>query len=244
MENGGLHQYLTNSTGDDAERVRGHLAELGATAMLAVLDRLADPETGRWTAKDPIGFAGGDGNLYTYSRGDPINWTDATGLSPVGGSAEQSAAVGVSGSLQGIAIQRATLHRLVKKAGCYAIEEIKDYIIDEATFGLLSDVIYDGVLDDDKKFGRNGTRYVGQTTETLNDRLGEGHHRKLKLQNLLRIVLRDTDMKISLADAEATVMDDIARKAGGELDGPGNARKTKLIGNIRRAKLGVSQLCK
>ncbi|MBK9610008.1 RHS repeat-associated core domain-containing protein [Candidatus Amarobacter glycogenicus] len=26
-----------------------------------------DPQTGRWTAKDPIGFAGGDTNLYAYS---------------------------------------------------------------------------------------------------------------------------------------------------------------------------------
>jgi len=28
-----------------------------------------DPETGRWTAKDPIMFAGGDANLYGYVGG-------------------------------------------------------------------------------------------------------------------------------------------------------------------------------
>ena len=28
-----------------------------------------DPESGRWTAKDPIGFAGGDANLYGYVWG-------------------------------------------------------------------------------------------------------------------------------------------------------------------------------
>ena len=39
-----------------------------------------DPETGRWTARDPIGFAGGDTNLYGYVLGDPINWIDPTGL--------------------------------------------------------------------------------------------------------------------------------------------------------------------
>jgi len=39
-----------------------------------------DPETGRWTAKDPIGFAGGDSNLYGYVLGDPVNWVDPTGL--------------------------------------------------------------------------------------------------------------------------------------------------------------------
>ncbi len=41
-----------------------------------------DPETGRWTAKDPIGFAGGDTDLYGYCLGDPVNLTDADGLAP------------------------------------------------------------------------------------------------------------------------------------------------------------------
>ena len=39
-----------------------------------------DAETGRWTAKDPILFAGGDANLYGYVFGDPINWIDPWGL--------------------------------------------------------------------------------------------------------------------------------------------------------------------
>ena len=39
-----------------------------------------DGHTGRWTAKDPIGFAAGDGNLYGYVWQDPINWKDATGM--------------------------------------------------------------------------------------------------------------------------------------------------------------------
>jgi len=38
------------------------------------------PETGRWTAKDPIGFAGGDIDLYGYTAGDPINFLDPLGL--------------------------------------------------------------------------------------------------------------------------------------------------------------------
>lgn len=38
-----------------------------------------DPVVGRWTAKDPIGFAGGDGNLYGYAFSDPLNYTDPTG---------------------------------------------------------------------------------------------------------------------------------------------------------------------
>jgi RHS repeat-associated protein len=38
-----------------------------------------DPETGRWTARDPIGFDGGDTNLYGYVLGDPVNGIDPTG---------------------------------------------------------------------------------------------------------------------------------------------------------------------
>jgi RHS repeat-associated protein len=39
-----------------------------------------DTETGRWTAKDPIFFAGGDTNLYGYCVNDPVNWVDPEGL--------------------------------------------------------------------------------------------------------------------------------------------------------------------
>jgi RHS repeat-associated protein len=35
-----------------------------------------DAETGRWLAKDPILFAGGDTNLYGYVENDPINHID------------------------------------------------------------------------------------------------------------------------------------------------------------------------
>lgn len=39
-----------------------------------------DAETGKWTAKDPIGFDGGDTNLYGYVLGDPVNFVDPKGL--------------------------------------------------------------------------------------------------------------------------------------------------------------------
>jgi hypothetical protein len=38
-----------------------------------------DPQTGRWTAKDPLGFGAGDTNLYGYVLSDPVNLTDPNG---------------------------------------------------------------------------------------------------------------------------------------------------------------------
>ncbi|WP_051937848.1 RHS repeat domain-containing protein [Ghiorsea bivora] len=38
-----------------------------------------DPETGRWTAKDPIRFDGGDTNLYGYVLSNPVNLVDPNG---------------------------------------------------------------------------------------------------------------------------------------------------------------------
>ena len=39
-----------------------------------------DPQLGRWTSKDTIGFGGGDTNLYGYVVGDPVNAMDPLGL--------------------------------------------------------------------------------------------------------------------------------------------------------------------
>jgi RHS repeat-associated protein len=38
-----------------------------------------EAETGRWLKKDPIGFDGGQANLYTYAGNDPVNNQDAQG---------------------------------------------------------------------------------------------------------------------------------------------------------------------
>ena len=43
-----------------------------------------DAATGRWTTKDPMGFAGAEGNLYRYALNDPVNATDPVGTSTFG----------------------------------------------------------------------------------------------------------------------------------------------------------------
>jgi RHS repeat-associated protein len=45
--------------------------------------RFYDPETGRYISADPIGFYGGDVNLYAYVWSDPINWVDTAGLTAI-----------------------------------------------------------------------------------------------------------------------------------------------------------------
>ena len=45
--------------------------------------RSYDPSLGRFTTRDPVGFAAGDANLYRYVHNDPINSVDPTGLAPL-----------------------------------------------------------------------------------------------------------------------------------------------------------------
>ncbi|MGH7164134.1 MAG: RHS repeat domain-containing protein [Nitrospiraceae bacterium] len=45
-----------------------------------------DAVTGRWTAKDPVKFEGGDTNMYEYVLNDPVNDIDSQGLWAVKGS--------------------------------------------------------------------------------------------------------------------------------------------------------------
>jgi RHS repeat-associated protein len=42
--------------------------------------RWYDPQAGRWISQDPIGFTGGDINLYRYTKNAPTNFLDPSGL--------------------------------------------------------------------------------------------------------------------------------------------------------------------
>jgi RHS repeat-associated protein len=52
----------------------------GDTQLVRFGVRDYDAETGRWTAKDPILFGGGQANLYAYVGNDPLNSIDPNGL--------------------------------------------------------------------------------------------------------------------------------------------------------------------
>lgn len=57
----------------------GGLVDLD-TGLVRFGARDYDPEIGRWTAKDPIRFVGGNSNVFLYIGSDPINFVDPTGL--------------------------------------------------------------------------------------------------------------------------------------------------------------------
>ena len=96
-----------------------------------------DPHTGRWTARDPIGFAGGDSNLYGYVHGDPINFIDPLGLWRWGDPLPQwlvdgSAAFGDAisfGATDAIRERMGTNNVVDKCSGAYAVGEIAGSLV-------------------------------------------------------------------------------------------------------------------
>ena len=96
-----------------------------------------DPHTGRWTARDPIGFAGGDSNLYGYVHGDPINFIDPLGLWRWGDPLPQwlvdgSAAFGDAisyGVTDAIRERMGTNNVVDKCSGAYAVGEIAGSLV-------------------------------------------------------------------------------------------------------------------
>ncbi|MGA1870687.1 MAG: RHS repeat-associated core domain-containing protein [bacterium] len=56
--------------------------------------RYYDPEIGRFLTQDPLGFAGGDMNLYVYVGNNPVNLIDPWGLLLIFGGGQGSAGAG------------------------------------------------------------------------------------------------------------------------------------------------------
>ena len=58
--------------------------EPDASGLTFYRARYYDPASRRFTQRDPIGFGGGDVNLYAYVGNNPVNFTDPSGLLPTG----------------------------------------------------------------------------------------------------------------------------------------------------------------
>jgi RHS repeat-associated protein len=56
---------------------REYLSELGISDFRT---RFYHPGLGRFLQKDPLGFGGGDANLFRFCGGDPVNGSDPSGL--------------------------------------------------------------------------------------------------------------------------------------------------------------------
>jgi RHS repeat-associated protein len=89
-----------------------------ATGLVRFDTRDYDATTGRWTAKDPIGFAGLDTNLYRYAGNDPVNRTDPNGLTVA------EIATGILAGLVDVAMLPATLAHDLSVLGAALTEAI------------------------------------------------------------------------------------------------------------------------
>ena len=56
---------------------------MGAAFKVNFQDSHYNPETGRFLSEDPIGFLGGDVNLYWYVGNNPVNEVDSSGEGPL-----------------------------------------------------------------------------------------------------------------------------------------------------------------
>jgi RHS repeat-associated protein len=54
-----------------------------ANGLYYMRARYYDSRVGRFISEDPIGFAGGDTNLYAYVQNDPVSLVDPEGLSGI-----------------------------------------------------------------------------------------------------------------------------------------------------------------
>ena len=72
---------LTAQAGSDTNRYLFSTKEFDSRAGLDYFGaRYYDPEIGRWLTPDPLGFGGGQVNLYEYVENNPLNWVDPYGL--------------------------------------------------------------------------------------------------------------------------------------------------------------------
>lgn len=70
----------SGATSTNASQYTGR--ENDGTGLYYYRARYYHPGLQRFISQDPIGFGGGDVNLYTYVRNNPVNWIDPHGKNP------------------------------------------------------------------------------------------------------------------------------------------------------------------
>jgi RHS repeat-associated protein len=73
------------TTGDEPSPFGFTGRELDETGLYYHRARYYHPQLGRFISEDPLGYGAGDPNLYAHTFGDPVNYTDPTGLQATAG---------------------------------------------------------------------------------------------------------------------------------------------------------------
>ncbi len=92
----------TAVTGTSANPFQYTGRENDGTGLYFYRARYYNPQLGRFVSEDPLGFGGGDTNLYAYGQDSPQNLLDPDGMSTAGDIAESGAAGGLIGFGSGL----------------------------------------------------------------------------------------------------------------------------------------------
>ena len=128
-----------------------------------------DPLLGRFISEDPIGFGGGDINLYGYVRNNPLNFTDPMGLDD----ADREFYESLPSGWDKVPFGPADAERIAKISTCYKKYKFSSVFsggdptfetaLEYLEIGSLSSLASDGVATTAKAMGRNtasGNRYA------------------------------------------------------------------------------------
>jgi len=117
-----------------------------------------DPDIGRWTAKDPALFYGGDTDLYGYCLNDPVNLVDPEGL--VNWGAVGKGALATFGG--GVSVAAGAL---ASTTGIGAIGGVPAVLVGSAGVGWGVSQMITGFLDNEMPFMGTKEAVIKGTTE-------------------------------------------------------------------------------
>ena len=129
-----------------------------------------DAVTGRWTAKDPILFAGGDSNLYSYVHSDPVNFIDPSG--EIAG-VDDAVLAGV-----GAVVAATALTTWCVSGGCQAVSDSLGQVGDAIGQAWNDLINWAKARDEREGDGTRGKSY-DEIKEAFKDKLTSGELRKL-----------------------------------------------------------------